>query len=63
MCVILADAIIRLNNSEITVSEEDADADLCVLVTSLPSEGIESVCEIEVTLNFTEVTACKCELL
>ena len=41
------------------MSEEDADTDLCVLVASLPSEGIESVCEIEVTLNFTIVTACK----
>lgn len=59
---ILVDASIRLNTSEIRVSEEDADADLCVLVTSLPSEGIESECEIKVTLGFTAVSACKCKV-
>ena len=54
-----ADATVVLNSSVLTVLEDGSDAELCILLTNIPSGGISSMCEIEVFLNFTSVSTCK----
>ena len=45
--------------SELQVSEGDADIQICVSITNLPPGGVDSLCQIEVTLNFTGISAGK----
>ena len=52
-------ATVRLNDSVLSVPEEDADIDMCISVSDIPSEGIDPFCAIEVTINFTRVSTCK----
>ena len=54
-----ADATVTFNETEITVSEDDADIEVCLSIFNIPVEGIDSTCVIEVTLNFTEITTSK----
>ena len=41
------------------MSEEDADVEMCIALSDIPSEGIDLLCAIEVTINFTRVSTCK----
>lgn len=50
------DATVTFNDAEITVSEDDADVEVCLSIFNIPDEGINSACMIEVTLNFTGIT-------
>ena len=53
------DATVGVNDSVLTVLEEDADLRLCIVISNIPSNGIDPVCEIEVTLNFTGISTCE----
>ena len=52
-------ATVRLNDSVLSVSEGNADVEMCIALSDIPSEGIDPFCAIEVTINFTRVSTCK----